>query len=103
MQTSYYQRSKISFANVPWFYRFSLVKDLRKFSIFYVSTFIRQSTPTPVESLEYKLYKLASLREIFSKEFQACYVPERKLAVDEQYIGMKDRFSIIQYMPKKPK
>lgn len=56
-----------------------------------------------MESLEYKLYKLASLREIFSKEFQACYVPERKLAVDEQYIGMKGRFSIIQYMPKKPK
>ena len=71
MQTSYYQRSKISFTNVPWFHRFSLVEDLRKFSIFYLFTFIRQWTPTPTESLEYKLYKLASLREIFSKEFQA--------------------------------
>ena len=56
-----------------------------------------------MDSLEYKLYKLASLREVFSKEFQACYVPERELAVDEQIIGMKGRFSIIQCMPKKPK
>ena len=56
-----------------------------------------------MESLEYKLYKLASLREIFSKEFQACYVPERELEVDEKIIGMKGRFSIIQYIPKKPK
>lgn len=80
MQTSYYQRSKISFTNVPRFHRFSLVEDLRKFSIFYLFTFIRQWTPTPTESLEYKLYKLASLREIFSKEFQACYVPERERA-----------------------
>ena len=56
-----------------------------------------------MESLEYKLYKLASLREIFSKEFQACYVPERKLAVDKQIIGMEGRVSIIQYMPKRPK
>ena len=47
-----------------------------------------ENTP-PKESPEYKLHKLGSLPETFSKTYQEYYTPERELVMNKQMVGMK--------------
>lgn len=49
-----------------------------------------------------KLYKVRTFFNKISENFERCYEPQEKLAVDESMIRFKGRSSIKQYLPKKP-
>ncbi len=50
-----------------------------------------------------KLFKLRAFMDPLIKSFQAMFVPNKNLSVDEAMISFKGRLSFHQYLPKKPK
>ena len=49
-----------------------------------------------------KLHKIRPILDQIITNFQAAYIPQKQLSIDESMISYKGRLSWIQYMPKKP-
>ena len=82
-----------SITSVPWFRTsFSCGRFEQIASFLHLVN--NENTP-PRESPECKPYKLASLSDTLSKNYQDCYTPEKELAINEQMVFTKSCTSVI--------